>query len=134
MVWSSSGAVQLGVEHAYRVIVAILFAPHEGRLEFGEFIGSKLFAGQYQTHNVLWQQRKTAQIQHFVAVLIDEFEHFLHQTFGALVLNVSFGRCEERTHRINIDATLYETGTSATQLLESIVVGRIHDTEQSAWL
>lgn len=47
--------VHESVAHAYRVIVAILLAPHECRLEFSKFIGPKLFAGQYQTDNVLRQ-------------------------------------------------------------------------------
>lgn len=67
-------------------------------------------------------------------MLVHKFEHLLHQTFGALVLDVSFGRRQKCAHRIDINATLNESGTSATQLLEPIVIGCIHDAEQSAWL
>lgn len=122
------------MKQAYRIIVAIFLAPHECRLEFGELISAKLFTCQDQTDDVLRQQRETAQIEDLVAVLINELENFLHQTFGALVLDVSFGGCQQRAHRVHIDAALHESRASATQLFEPIVIGCIHDAEQSTWL
>lgn len=67
-------------------------------------------------------------------MLINEFENFLHQTFCAFILNVTFGRCQQRTNRVHINAALYKASTGSSQFLQTIVVGCIHDAQQCPWL
>lgn len=116
------------IHSTYPAVVAELLAPHERRLELGELVGAQLLARQNQPDDVLRQQRKAAQIQHLIAVLVDELEHLLHQALGALVLDVLLGGGEQRAHRVHRDAALDEAGARSTQLLQPIVVGRVHDT------
>lgn len=67
-------------------------------------------------------------------MLIDELEHLLNERFCALVLNVSLGGAQEGAHCINGDATLNKAGASSSQLLQSVVVARVHDAKQSSRL
>lgn len=46
----------------YRIVVEILFAPHERCLELGKLVGTQLLPGEYQANHVLWQQCEAAQI------------------------------------------------------------------------
>lgn len=115
---------------SYRIVVAGLLAPHECGLEFGELVGTQFVAAQDQTDDVLGEEREAAQVEHFIAVLVDEFEHLLHETLGALVLDVSLGRCQQGAYRVHIDAALHEASTGTTQFFESVIVGRIHYAQQ----
>lgn len=67
-------------------------------------------------------------------MLIDELEHLLNEGLCALVLNVSLGGAQEGAHCIDGDATLNKAGARSSQLLQSVVIARIHDTKQSSRL
>lgn len=118
----------------YRVIVARLFTPHECCLEFRELIGSQFVPGQDQADNVLWQKGEATQVQHLCSMFVHEFQHLLHKALGALVLNVPLGRGQEGTDRVDIDTALHEPGTRASQFLEPVVIGCIHDAQQCSRL
>lgn len=112
----------------YRIVVVVLFAPHKRRLEFGELIGSQLLPCEYQTHHMLGQQCKAAQVEHLVAMLVHKLQHLLHQRLGALVLYVTLSGCQQSAHCVHIDAALHKASTGTTQLLQAVIIGGIHDT------
>ena len=62
------------------------------------------------------------------AVITRPGPHLLHHGLGALVLYVSLGRGEQGAHRVHVDAALDEAGAGATQLVQTVVVGRVHQT------
>lgn len=61
----------------YRIVVAGLLAPHEGGLEFRKLIGTQLISAQDETDDVLREECKAAEVQHFIAVFVDEFQNLL---------------------------------------------------------
>lgn len=67
-------------------------------------------------------------------MLIDELEHLLNEGLCALVLNVALSGAQESAHCINGDAALNKAGARSSQLLQSVVVARIHDAKQSSRL
>lgn len=113
-----------------RVGVTVLLAPHECRLELGELIRAQILTGQDQPYHVLRQQRETAQVQHLIAVLVDKLQHLLHQTLGALVLDVPLGRSQQGAHGVHVDAALDKATAGTAQLLQPVVIGRVHDAQQ----
>lgn len=44
-------------------------------LEFRELVGFQFLATENEPHHVLRQQSEGAQVEHFVAVFVDEFQH-----------------------------------------------------------
>jgi len=113
---------------SYRIVVIILLAPHQGRLKLGEFISPQLLPGQNQTDHVLWQQGEAAQVEHLSSMLVDELQDLLNQGLGALVLDITLGGGQKGANSVHIDAALHKSRTGATQFLEAIIVGGIHDT------
>lgn len=110
----------------YRIVVARLLAPHEGGLEFRKLIGTQLISAQDETDDVLREECKAAQVQHFIAVFVDEFQNFLDKRLCALVLYVSLGGSQQCTDGVHINAALHEASTCPSQLLQSVIVGCIH--------
>ena len=89
---------------------------------------------------------------YLVAMLVDELENSLHDGLGALVLrerinfklmsggsqqqtdpagthlDVALGGGEEGADGVHVDAALDEAGAGALQLVQAVVVRRVHDT------
>lgn len=83
---------------------------------------------------MLRKQSKAAQVQHLIAVFVYELQNLLHETLRALVLDVSLGGSKQGAHRVYIDATLDESSTGFAQLLQTVIIGGIHDSKQCARL
>lgn len=78
---------------------------------------------------MLWQQRKAAQIQHLIAVFIHKFQHSLHETFRAFELYILLSGRQQSANCVHINATLHESSTRGTQLVQIVKIGCI----QNAW-
>lgn len=95
-------------------------------MEFRKLIGTQLISAQNETDDVLREECEASQVQHFIAVLVDEFQNLLDKRLCALVLDVSLGGSQQCTDGVHINAALHEASTCPSQLLESVIVGCVH--------
>ena len=66
--------------------VAVLFAPHQRRLELGELVGPQLLPGEDEPHNVLRQEGERPEIEDLFQMTIQCHETMIHQISRAYLV------------------------------------------------
>ena len=88
--------------------IRVFLAPHEGRLEFRKLVSLQLLSVEDQPDDVLGQQSEGAEVEDFIAMIVNKLQHLLKEELGAFVLDISLRGGEECTHSVHCDAALRE--------------------------
>ena len=91
--------------------IRVFLAPHKGRLEFRKLVSLQLLSVEDQPDDVLGQQSEGAEVEDFIAMIVNKLQHLLKEELGALVLDVPLGSGQQGTNRVHSYTTLRDRNT-----------------------